>query len=109
MSDVCPDVLVLRIFAEGELGLNNFEACLKFTAPDPNDHARSLTLYYPGGTRDDEGRPGVGVASPVTVIGAFERLLWVEYVDPFRPGEIPGEGRCIIREAIKNFHPERTR
>lgn len=59
------------------IGLNNYEACLKFTYPDPPSSA-SVAKYYGGGAAITNTKE--------EMIKAFHSLAWVSFL-PSRPGK----------------------
>ena len=81
------------------IGMNMFEACLKFTYPEPSGGAApapNTSKYYPGGT---EG--GIGVDTKEIVIKSFYALVWFSI-----PPEKPGETLRKIEQIVKRYRDD---
>ena len=85
------------IMDRAHVGLNNFEACLRFTFPDPGSGtpAAGAQKYYAGGTN------GAVFDTKEQVITVFQALVWISF-----PGTPAGRPvRFRIEKIVKNWNP----
>jgi hypothetical protein len=84
------------IMDRAHVGLNNYEACLRFTFPDPGGGtpAAGTQKYYAGGTN------GAVFDTKDQVITVFQALVWITW-----PGTPAGQpARFRIEKIVKKWH-----